>query len=271
MRHIINFDNVSYVRNGKFILNELTFSIEKGTFVSIIGGNGSGKSTLVKVLAGLVSYDGYININGYSLNSDNIKNVRKKVGVVLSDMDNFLIGETVSDELVISLENLGKDSDYVARRLNDIANMFNIYNILNKNIRDLTNSEKQMVFIASALISLPDILIIDDCMHQLLVKDRRLVLEILKKYKKEKNMTIIMITHDMEDIMDSDRIIVMDKGKIVMDGTVVSVFKKYSKLFNLGIKVPFVIDLSLRLMNKGVLSHVYLDMGKLVDDLWKLN
>ena len=84
-------------------------------------------------------------------------------------------------------------------------------------------------------------------------------------------MTIIMITHDMEDIMDSDRIIVMDKGKIVMDGTVVSVFKKYSKLFNLGIKVPFVIDLSLRLMNKGVLSHVYLDMGKLVDDLWKLN
>lgn len=269
MIRVINLDSVSCVRDGNVILDNLNFDIEKGSFVSIIGSNGSGKSTLVKVLAGIFEYNGYININGYSLNNSNIGEIRKKVSVVLDDMDNMFIGETVCDELAVSLNNLGEDELYIGKRVMEVARLFEIEDILNKSVMDITNSQRQKVFIAEALMSYPDIVIIDDCMHQLCTYDKKLVFKILNKYKKEKKLTIIMVSHDMEDVINSDRVIVMNKGRVAMDGSAVSVFKEKDKLFKLGIKIPFVIELSLRLMDKGIVNHVYLDMRKLVDDIWK--
>lgn len=269
MRKIVNVSDVSYAKGGKIILDKLNFDIEKGTFVSIIGSNGSGKSMLVKVLAGLVDYNGYININGYSLDKYNLGEIRNKVSIVLSDIYNCLLGEKVSNDLVIGLENKAMNREEMKKRLDIIVEEFGLDRVLYKESKELTNSERELVYIASSLISYPDILILDDCMSQLSVSDKNKVFDILLKYKKEKKLTIIMITHNMEDVIYSDRVMVMDSGSIVMDGSVIKVFKQKSKLNELGVGVPFVIDLSLRFMDLGIVNHIYLDMRKLVDDIWK--
>ena len=172
MTKIINLDDVTKVINGSIILDKLSFSIEKGTFVSIVGGNGSGKSTLVKILAGLYSYNGYININGYRLDDDNINLIRKNVSVILSEMDDNITMDTVYDVLIMVLVELGKSDVYIRKRVNDICNVFGIRNILYRDMRLISNSERQKVMIAASIMEVPDILILDDYMHQLNVKDK---------------------------------------------------------------------------------------------------
>ena len=167
MIRIINLDDVSYAKNGKIILDKVSFEIEKGSFVSIVGSNGSGKSTLVKIFAGLINYSGYININGSVLERNTIREIKKNVGIVLSDMDNFLIGNTVGDEFAIALDNNGFDRDVSIKKIKDMVEEFNLHNIIEEDVRNLSNSDKEMVSILSVLITNPDIIILDDCMHQL--------------------------------------------------------------------------------------------------------
>ena len=269
MENIVNLDGVSYSKDGKIILSNLTFDIVKGNFVSIVGSNGSGKSTLINILAGICDYNGYIAINGYYLNKRNMKNIRSCVSVLFDDINNLAVGEFVSDELSIGLNNLGVDELKISKMVIDIAKKFKIENILNNGVFNISNSERVKMFLASALITNPSILIMDDCLHQLSVSDKRLVLDILKDYNKNKKLTVIMVTNNMEDTYVSDRIIVLNKGSVVMDGTPLSVFKQKDKLFSYGVKIPFIIDLSLRLMDMKIINHVYVDMRKLVDDIWK--
>ena len=146
---------------------------------------------------------------------------------------------------------------------------FNLNNILNKKVSNLTNSEKQKVAIASIMIYKPKIIILDDCINQLTRIEKDKLFEILKQYKKKYKITIILVTHDLEDTINSDRIIVLDKGKIVLDDTPFKVYKKYDKIKSLGFKLPFMIELSLKLMNLNLIDHIYLDKEKLVNDLWK--
>ena len=269
MDNIIIFDGVSYALDGKIILNNLNFDIKRGSFVSLIGGMGSGKSTIVNILAGIIPYNGYIAINGFYLNKDNISDIRKCISVVLDDVNNLFVNEIVCDELSVGLNNLGVSSISISKKVIDIAKLFKIEDILNSSVYNITNSQRIKVFLASSLVTNPSVLIIDDCLHQLSVSDRKLVFDILKDYNKKKKLTIIMVTHNMEDVLFSDRILVLNKGKLVLDGTVLNVFKQKDKLYEYGIGVPFIIDLSIRLMKKNVINHVYLDMRKLVDDLWK--
>ena len=269
MEIIINFDGVSYAKGGKVILNNLNFDIERGSIVSIIGPNGCGKSSLVSVLAGLYEYNGYIAMNGYYLNKDNMRDIRRFTSVLLDDINNLPVTEIVGDELSVGLNNLGENDLDINKRVMDVARLFKIDNILNRGIKTITNSERVKVFLASSIVTNPDILIIDDCLHQLSVVDKKLVFDIFKKYNKNNNLTIIMVTHNMEDTLYSDRVILLDKGNVVMDDSPIHVFKDKEKLANYGIKIPFVIELSLKLLNKGVVNHVYKDMGKLVDDIWK--
>lgn len=269
MERVINFDGVSFVSNGKIILNDLTFAVERGSIVSIVGKNGSGKSTLINVMAGLLDYNGYIDINGYYLKKDNMLNIRRFVSVLFDDINNLPVGEFVSDELSIGLNNLGFDELKISKMVMDIAKKFKINNILNNSVFNISNSDRVKMFIASALVTSPNILIMDDCFHQLSVSDKELVFSILNDYNKNKKMTIIMVNSNMEDTCISDRVIVLDKGSIVMDGTPLSVFKNRDDLLSYGIKVPFVIDLSIKLMKKNIIDHVYIDMRKLVDDIWK--
>lgn len=269
MDSIIKIERLNFKYKDKQVFNNLTLNIEKGSFVSIIGPNGSGKSTLIKILTGLLKYDGYINVDGYNLNEFYLKEIRRKIGVVFDNPDNHFVSETVIDDLAFSLENLQYDKEDINTSIKQISKIFNIGNILDKEPRNLTNSQKQKVAIASSLIFNPKILILDEALHQLTPKDKKEVLRILKKYQKERNLTIIMITHNLENTLFSDRIITLVNGNIYLDGTVKEVYSNREKLSKLQLNLPFIIRLSYELQQKNIVNEIYTDFDDLMEVLWK--
>lgn len=265
---IISLDNVNVIKDSSIILKDLNLNIEKGEFISIIGSNGSGKSTLINFLYGYYKYDGYGEINGYFLNNKNISNIRKTISIICGDDNDFIYGRVI-DELVVPLQNIGIKANEIEKRVKTIVSLFKLESILYNSVKNINNSKKQVVMFAQALVTKPDILLVDDAMHQMNIEDKELVFDILNMYKKNNNITILISTHDVEDTLNSDKIIVMDKGSIVLNGSVISVYKKRNKLESIGVGIPFVIDLSLRLIDRGIIKYVYKDMRKLVDNIWK--
>ena len=269
MRNVINVSNVSVMYEDKVVIRNVSFDISSNSFVAIVGLNGSGKSTLIKVMAGLIKYNGYININGYVMDDINVNNIRQGMAVVMDDIESQFMGETVFEDLIFNMENLMYSDKDIEKRVEYISELFGLKDLLDVEVKYISNSERQLVSIAASLMASPSILLLDDCFHQLSVKDKRRVLNILKKYRKDNKISIIMVTHNMDDVMYADRVMVINKGEIISDGSVISTFKNRSLMEKNGLKVPFVIDLSMKLMDRGVIDHVYLDMGKLVRDLWK--
>lgn len=267
MEDIIKIDKLCFRYKSKVVFNNLDLKIKKGSFVSIIGPNGSGKTTLIRILTGLIKYDGYINIDGYNLNSFYLKDIRRKIGVVFDNPDNHFVSETVIDDLAFSLENLQYDKEDITNAINEVSKIFKLENILYSEPRSLTNSEKQRVAIASSLIFNPKILILDEALHQLTPSDKKDVLEILKKYQKERNLTIIMITHNLENTLYSDRIVVLNNGNIYLDGSVKDVYSS-NKINSLKLDLPFVIKLSNKLISEHIINKVYTNTIDLMEDLW---
>ena len=268
MDNIIQIKDLNFTYQDKVIFKNLNLNIKKNSFVSIIGPNGSGKSTLIRILSGLNSYDGYITINGHYLNKENIKIIRRTLGVVFDNPDNQFIGQTVIDDLAFNLENLSYSKEEINKEISYIAKLFKIEKILLSEPSNLNNSTKQKVAIASALIHKPKILMLDESLHQLDNKDKKIVFKALERYKKEHDLTIILITHNQEDTILSDRIIVIDKQKIILDGKVEEVYTKEKILYNLGIEIPFIIKLSINLKLYDLIDEIYLDKDKLVNKLW---
>ena len=270
MMRVINVDDVTVVKNSNVILNNISFDVEMGSFISIVGNNGSGKSTLIRSLLGLENYNGYININGYYLDEVGIYDIRKGVSAVLDDKYQKFLGNTVKDTLIINLVHLGKSDKYINNQIDDICDLFNIdKSILNKKMALLNNRMRQKILIAAAIISKPSILLLDNCLHRLNDIDKKMIMKILNKLRKEDKMTIIMTTNDMEDILFGDNVIVMDKGRIIVNSTIKNLYKYKDKIEDCGIRLPFVIDLSCRLLDNGLINNVYVDKRKLVDELWK--
>ena len=268
MENIIKIEKLNFRYDEKEVFADLSLNIEKGSFVSIIGTNGSGKSTLIKILSGLLNYNGYINIDGYNLNEFYLKEIRRKIGVVFDNPDNHFVAETVIDDLAFSLENLQYDKNDITNSINEIARKFNLTDILYSEPRNLTNSQKQKVAIASSLIFNPKILILDESLHQLTPTDKNEVLNILKEYQKERELTIIMITHDLENTLYSNRIIVLNEGKIYLDGNVTEVYAKKDKLLKLNFNLPFIVKLSYKLLEEQIIDKIYIDFKTLMEDLW---
>jgi len=270
MSNIIKIEKLNFKYKEKQVFNNLDLNIEKGSFISIIGPNGSGKSTLIKILTGLLlDYNGYINIDGYNLNKFYLKEIRRKIGVVFDNPDNHFVAETVIDDLAFSLENLQYSKEDITNSINEIVKIFKLENILYAEPRNLTNSEKQKVAIAGSLIFNPKILILDEALHQLTPSDKKEILDILKKYQKERNLTIIMITHNLENTLYSDRIVVLNEGKIYLDGTLEEVYSEKEKLSKLKLNLPFMIKLSYRLQDEGIIEKIYTDPKVLMEDLWQ--
>ena len=267
MEDIIKIDKLCFRYKSKVVFSNLDLKIKKGSFVSIIGPNGSGKTTLIRILTGLIKYDGYINIDGYNLNSFYLKDIRRKIGVVFDNPDNHFVSETVIDDLAFSLENLQYDKEDITNAINEVSKIFKLENILYSEPRNLTNSEKQRVAIASSLIFNPKILILDEALHQLTPSVKKDVLEILKKYQKERNLTIIMITHNLENTLYSDRIVVLNNGNIYLDGSVKDVYSS-NKINSLKLDLPFVIKLSNKLISEHIINKVYTNTIDLMEDLW---
>jgi len=269
MGNIIKIEKLNFKYNENQVFNNLDLNIEKASFVSIIGPNGSGKSTLIKILTGLLlNYEGYINIDGYNLNDFYLKEIRRKIGVVFDNPDNHFVGETVIDDLAFSLENLQYSREDITNSINEISKIFKLEDILYEEPRNLTNSQKQKVAIAGSLIFNPKILILDEALHQLTPSDKNEILNILKKYQKERKLTIIMITHNLENTLYSNRIVVLNEGKIYLDGSLEQVYEQKEKLSKLKLNLPFIINLSYKLQEEKIIDKIYTEPKKLMEDLW---
>lgn len=269
MNNIISIEDLSFKYGEKVIFDRFNLAIKENSFTTLVGLNGSGKTTLVKILVGLVKANGYIKVADNVLMKETKKNVRRDIGVVFENPDNQFVAETVKDDLAFALENLCYSKREIGSKIKEIAKKFKIEHILEKEPHLLSGGEKQIVALASSLITDPKILILDEALTMVDYEIKERIYEIIKEYRKDHNLTVINITHDSEEMLRGDYIAIMSNGKIVVNDLTKTVLKREKLLDNLGIKLPFVVDLSYKLMFYGLIDDIILDEVEMVNTLWK--
>lgn len=267
-KSIIKIKSMSFKYDDNYIFKNFDLEIEDNSFVCIIGKNASGKSTLAKILAGLYKATGYINIDGYLLNNFYLKKIRRSLAVCFDNPDLHFIGETVKDDLAFALENLAYSKEEIDSSIMNISKKFKLDGILEKSPNEINDSDKEKVAIASSLIYNPKILLLDEAIHKLTPSDKKLVFKVLLDYKKNNKLTVILVTHNLEDTLFSDRIIVLDKGKIILDDTKENIYID-DKLEKLGFSLPFMVKLSHNLILYNLLDKVYFNEVEAIDKLWE--
>lgn len=269
MDNIIMIKNLNFSYKDKVIFKDFNLDIEKNKFIHIVGPNGSGKSTLIKIILGLIKAEGYINIYRMNLCKDNMMDIRKNIGVVFENPDNTFVAETVADDIAFALENLQYTPKQIEEKIKKISEYLKIEELLEKNPHYLSGGEKQLASLASALVLEPKILILDEALTMLSGVQREKILKLLKKVVKDKKITVINVTHDMEDTIYGDKIIVLNHGKVLYNEYKEEVYKHEKELKKIGLELPFMVDLSNKLRYYGLVDEDILSMSKMVNHLWK--
>lgn len=239
---------------GEEVLKELNLKIEKGSFTAILGHNGSGKSTLAKHFnAILLPSGGRVYVKGMDTKDEkNVFNIRSLAGMVFQNPDNQMVAALVEDEIAFAPENLGVEPEEIRRRVDECLRVVNMTKYAQSEPSKLSGGQKQRVAIAGALAMNPEILILDEPTAMLDPKGRSEVMRTIKMLNREKGITVVLITHYMDEAAEADRTIVMDDGKIVLDGTPREVFSNVEKIKSLGLDVPQVTELAYELRKSGV-------------------
>lgn len=271
---LISLQDVSYRYSSTddfLALNNISLTIEKGEWITLIGANGSGKSTLVKTLNGLnMPQKGTISVDGLAMNEENIWTIRQKVGMVFQNPDNQFVGSTVADDVAFGLENIGIPRDEMIERINRSLEQVGMENFKQAEPARLSGGQKQRVAIAGILALEPEIIILDEATSMLDPKGRAEVLETVKAVKEKSNLTVLSITHDINEAAHADRIFVLEKGQIKYIDVPEEIFKLGDELIDLGLTVPFVEQLKYQLMNNGLdLPEEFMTEERLVEWLWK--
>lgn len=221
-------------------INGISFTVAKGEFLSVIGHNGSGKSTLARLLNGLLEADGgNINILGLDLKEGkNAVEVRKHVGIVFQNPDNQMVASIVEDDVAFGPENIGVEREEIGRRIDWALSAVGMESYRTASPARLSGGQKQRIAVAGVLAVKPEILILDESTAMLDPKGRREVVEVVRRLNKEEGITVILITHFMEEALLADRTIVMNKGEIVMNGTPEEIFESGEKLETFNLSLP---------------------------------
>ena len=269
---LVEIQNVSfsYHEQQTPALNNISFNIYEGEWLAIVGHNGSGKSTLAKLLNGLqFPQEGSISVCGISLSEDNVWDVRKNVGMVFQNPDNQFVGTTVRDDVAFGLENHGVPREIMVERVQNSLDKVKMGTFLNQEPHHLSGGQKQRVAIASVLALQPAIIILDEATSMLDPRGREEVIETVRELKSRENITVISITHDLEEAAKADRILVMNKGELYREGTPEEIFQMDEELIKLGLDIPFPVKMSKKLRAKGIgLPKSYLTEEELVTELW---
>lgn len=239
--------------SAKNVLDDATLSVEKGSFTAIIGKNGSGKSTLAKCLNSLLVPDsGVVMVAGISpKNDEDVLKIRQKTGMVFQNPDNQIVSTIVEDDVAFGAENLGIDPDEIRKRVDDALMEVDMYEYRQKAMHSLSGGQKQRISIAGILAMKPECIIFDEPTAMLDPQGKREVKEIIFRLKKE-GITIILITHFMDEAAEADKLYVMDGGKIIIEGTPSEVFKQRERLFAASMDVPLVSKIVFALKERGV-------------------
>ena len=236
----IEFKDVSfkYYGSDEYVFNQLSFAIEKGSMLAILGHNGSGKSTIAKLMMGLLeTTSGDIYIEGEKLTEDNVDVLRKKMGIIFQNPDNQFVGVTVRDDIAFGLENHKIPRKEMIEKIDKYAKLVNMQDFLDENPENLSGGQKQRVAIAGALAMDTDLIIFDESTSMLDPKGTKEIHQMIETLRKTYHKTIISITHNLEEALIADRVIVLNEGKIVLDGTPKEVLKEQTILEASGLKL----------------------------------
>ena len=274
MKSIIDVKNLSfrYKENQKYYdVKDITFHVKRGEWLSIVGHNGSGKSTTVRLIDGLLEAEsGEIVIDGQRLTEENVWDIRRQIGMVFQNPDNQFVGATVEDDVAFGLENQGLSRQEMKKRVEEALYLVGMLDFKKREPARLSGGQKQRVAIAGVVALRPAILILDEATSMLDPEGRRELIETVKGIRKDYDMTVISITHDLEEVAMSDRVLIMKKGSIESTSSPRELFSR-NDLDQIGLDDPFANQLKYSLSQNGYdLPENYLTESELEDKLWEL-
>lgn len=273
MRRILTVSDLSFSYSAKegSALSKVEFHVEPGEWVALVGENGSGKSTLIKILDGLLEpQEGEVAIDGIVLSPESVQECRQKIAMVFQNPDNQFVGATVEDDIAFGLENRGVGRDEMERRIAEALDFIGMTSERKREPATLSGGQKQRVAIASAIAMQPDILILDEASSMLDPKGRQDFLELIHEVRRRFGTTILAVTHDLDEIAASDRVFVLQAGKLVLDVTPKELFDR-EDLEMLGLDIPFTKKVMQELKTRGMtVESQYLTEAELEELLWTL-
>lgn len=274
MKSIIDVKNLSfrYKENQNYYdVKDITFHVKRGEWLSIVGHNGSGKSTTVRLIDGLLEAEsGEIVIDGQRLTEENVWNIRRQIGMVFQNPDNQFVGATVEDDVAFGLENQELSRQEMKKRVEEALALVGMLDFKKREPARLSGGQKQRVAIAGVVALRPVILILDEATSMLDPEGRRELIGTVKGIRKDYDMTVISITHDLEEVAMSDRVLVMKKGEIESTSSPRELFSR-NDLDQIGLDDPFANQLKKSLSQNGYdLPENYLTESELEDKLWEL-
>ncbi|WP_233551604.1 MULTISPECIES: energy-coupling factor ABC transporter ATP-binding protein [unclassified Lactobacillus] len=255
---IVNIKNLSftYPESSTPAIDNISLNIEKGSWTSIIGHNGSGKSTIIRLMNGLLVPDdpdiSRIKIGDTILTEDTVWQIRDKVGIVFQNPDNQFVGATVTDDVAFGLENRGVSREDMIKIVSNAIEAVGMSDYANSEPSTLSGGQKQRVAIAGIIALKPEIIILDEATSMLDPEGRNQILKIVREIKEKYNLTVIAITHDIDEANSSDQVLVMDDGKLITQGSPKEVFAQVNLLKKLGLDVPFFQQIKNELCNNKI-------------------
>lgn len=265
MENIISIKNLSTGYKDKLIFENLSLEIEEGTLTTIIGPSSSGKSTLIKLLTGKMGFNKNVYIGDFCLNQEIVDN---NIGIGFELLSDQLATETVLDTILLLLPpNIDKRK--AKNEIISYAEQLNIKEKLGQKPQTLNNEERQLMFLIFLFMRKPKIITLDKDNSKLTEYNYNKIFKILKKLQKQEKITVIQVTNNIENALESDKIIVLDKGQIIGQGRTADILERKELFDRIQIERPFVVSLSDKLKFYGIIDKSYLDLEKLVGDIWK--
>ena len=267
---MIQMENVSFqYYNRDLLFDQISLHIPKGQWVSIVGPNGSGKSTLVKLMNGLlVAKSGTITVAETELNRHTVEKIRQHIGYLFQNPDNQFIATTVKDDIAYGMENRCIPREEMIQRIEEVSKQLGITDWMNRHPASLSGGQKQRVAIAGLLVLHPDIMIWDEATSMLDEQSKQDMIAKLKELHQEQGMTIVSVTHDADEVLQSDRVIVIKDGQVAADMKPLELFADAALAQECKLRPPFMLSLSKELQARGVDIGMYQDVGELVKALW---
>ncbi|MHA6253436.1 energy-coupling factor ABC transporter ATP-binding protein [Oceanobacillus sp. CAU 1775] len=274
-KKLIEFKNVSFRYNEEqpWVLKNVSFEIYESEFVAIIGHNGSGKSTIAKLVNGLLfPQEGEIYINDRIVNEETIWDIRREIGMVFQNPDNQFVGATVQDDVAFGMENRGFPREEMLKRIEDTLQAVGMVEYRLTEPHRLSGGQKQRVAIASVLAISPKVLILDEATAMLDPKGRKEIMDTVSELSEQRGLSLITITHDLSEVTQAERVIVLNQGEIWMQATPRIIFSKRQELKEIGLDVPFIAILAEELKRAGIsLTQEPLNHEEMLEELWTLH